>query len=449
MHPHAGAPRPAEPRELLELRHIRLNGGTQSRASIDPATVETYADAYTAGAFLPPIVVYFDGEDYWLADGFHRVHAAERAELEEIEVEIRQGTQRDAILHSVGANAEHGLRRTRADKRRAVETLLRDPEWSTWSNRAIAEAAKVHHELVAQVRRDIGAPASTVQLADPPGARTGRDGKTYPAPNIDQVQRAVAAAPPPEGPRPVPSAPAPRPPAPVVETPRADAPAGAGVPLEVELQEEPAPAELPNNERAPFDAYWTPFATALACVRWLARTYELPVHLTAVEPAVGRGAWVDALHQVLPASVVDRCDVDPKAPGLGGLMLSEQGIATDWLGRGEANQIGWHRRLELGWGLCIGNRPYTGSLAAWVETSLERAPLVAYLERETITGTEGRLPWWLAHRPAWVCKVIPRPKWEGPGARSSADFGDSVLIVWTREPVTETRWDWIDASEAR
>jgi hypothetical protein len=42
------------------------------------------------------------------------------------------------VLYTVGANATHGLRRSNADKRRAVSMLLDDPEWAQWSNLAIA-----------------------------------------------------------------------------------------------------------------------------------------------------------------------------------------------------------------------------------------------------------------------------------------------------------------------
>ena len=68
------------------------------------------------GATFPAVLVFYDGQDYWLADGFHRIHAAHKAELTQIAVEVRQGSRREAVLYSVGANANHGLRRTNADK---------------------------------------------------------------------------------------------------------------------------------------------------------------------------------------------------------------------------------------------------------------------------------------------------------------------------------------------
>ena len=131
------------------------DGGAQMRAEMKPDVVLDYAEDMAAGAIFPPVVVYFDGTEYWLADGFHRVAAARKIERETIEAEVREGTARDAIIHGIGANASHGLRRTQADKRRAVERLVRDEEWGKWSNRKIAEVAKVDHKTVAKVRRDL------------------------------------------------------------------------------------------------------------------------------------------------------------------------------------------------------------------------------------------------------------------------------------------------------
>nr|WP_244557034.1 hypothetical protein [Fulvimarina manganoxydans] len=66
--------------------------------------------------------------------------------------DIRQGTRRDAILHSVGANATHGMRRTNADKRRAVTRLLEDAEWAAWSDREIARRCGVSQPFVGSMR---------------------------------------------------------------------------------------------------------------------------------------------------------------------------------------------------------------------------------------------------------------------------------------------------------
>lgn len=136
----------------LTLADIRINGGTQSRASIDKQVVGDYADAILAGDTFPPLVVYHDGANYWLADGFHRYEAYARAKIDQVAADVRQGTQRDAILFSVSANAVHGLRRTNDDKRRAVLTLLNDKEWSKWSDREIARRCAVHHDLVGKLR---------------------------------------------------------------------------------------------------------------------------------------------------------------------------------------------------------------------------------------------------------------------------------------------------------
>lgn len=136
----------------INIADVRVNGGTQSRAAIDRGVVSEYADAIKGGATFPPITVYFDGVSYWLADGFHRYEAYALAQVYDAPADIRQGTQRDAILFSVGANASHGLRRTNDDKRRAVQTLLNDPEWSAWSDREVARACGVSHTFVAGQR---------------------------------------------------------------------------------------------------------------------------------------------------------------------------------------------------------------------------------------------------------------------------------------------------------
>jgi hypothetical protein len=141
--------------KVLPLSSILIDEELQSRVELHQQTLEEYTEAYAQGVEFPPVIVFHDGEQYFLSDGFHRVKAAIAAGLTEIPVEVKHGTKRDAILYSVGANAKHGLRRTNADKRRAVMTLLGDSEWKQWSDREIARQCGVGNKFVGDVRRSL------------------------------------------------------------------------------------------------------------------------------------------------------------------------------------------------------------------------------------------------------------------------------------------------------
>ena len=153
----------------MDISKIRTDGGTQPRATVDDALVTEYAEAMSTDAIFPPVTVFHDGTDHWLADGFHRVRAARQIGKDEIEADIRQGTQRDAILYSVGANAAHGQRRTNPDKKRSVLRLLEDDEWAKWSDREIARQCVVSAPFVATVKESL-----TVNSYSEPGPTAER-----------------------------------------------------------------------------------------------------------------------------------------------------------------------------------------------------------------------------------------------------------------------------------
>jgi hypothetical protein len=142
-------------RTVLKLCEIRIDGGMQPRAELSEAAVAEYAEAMEDGAKLPPVTVFFDRASYWLGDGYHRYHAHRQIGRMEIEVDLHEGSRRDAILHAVGANAAHGLRRTNADKRRSVALLLDDDEWSKWSDNEIAKRCAVSQPFVGSARSSL------------------------------------------------------------------------------------------------------------------------------------------------------------------------------------------------------------------------------------------------------------------------------------------------------
>ena len=154
---------------ILNLDKIRIDCGTQARAALNLETVNEYSEAILAGAVFPSVTVFFDGSEYYLADGFHRYLATKSAGAPGIDANVTNGTLRDAILYSLSANNDHGLRRTNADKRKAVVTMLEDFEWQDWSDREIAKFCKVGHPLVGQIRKELGTTPDKVKFE--------RDGK--------------------------------------------------------------------------------------------------------------------------------------------------------------------------------------------------------------------------------------------------------------------------------
>lgn len=154
------------PISYLVLDEIRRDGGTQPRAAIDLKHVKLLEEQMEDGKELEPVIVFHDGSAYWLADGFHRFCAHRNRDRVEIACIIHSGSQRDAILYSVGANADHkpALPRSREDKRRAIMTLLQDSEWGKWSDREIARQCKVSDKTVGSLRKSICGNSADTQL---------------------------------------------------------------------------------------------------------------------------------------------------------------------------------------------------------------------------------------------------------------------------------------------
>lgn len=164
-----------QPREAINLTAVGEYALAMAKESV-------YRDAGLPVTPFPPVVAFHERNDqghdlYWLADGWHRILAAEEAGRSTFAVEIHQGGIFDAVLYAAGANARHGLNRSNRDKRRAVRMLLDHPTVirEEWGNARIGHAASVSDTMVKNMRREreqeLGLPPST--------ERRGQDGKLY------------------------------------------------------------------------------------------------------------------------------------------------------------------------------------------------------------------------------------------------------------------------------
>lgn len=180
----------------VTLDSIRHDANTQVRAKIDESVVDTYAEAMKDEALrakFPPIVLFHDGNQHYLADGFHRTLAAQRIGLKEIAAEIRKGTAQDALWFALGANVLHGKQLTREDKRHAIILALKT--WPDKSQGQIADQIGCSREWIGEVKRRLEV---TSTLPAEPSRVIGKDGKSYPAslPKKEvEVESAVAPLP--------------------------------------------------------------------------------------------------------------------------------------------------------------------------------------------------------------------------------------------------------------
>ena len=134
----------------VALGAIAFDAGTQIRAAIDQQVVADYAEAMTNGAQFPPIVLFHDGNQHYLADGFHRFMAAQRNAFADIDAEVRPGTKEDAVWFALGANSQHGKPLTKADKSHAVALALQ--AWPDRLHKDIAAQIGCSNELVSKVK---------------------------------------------------------------------------------------------------------------------------------------------------------------------------------------------------------------------------------------------------------------------------------------------------------
>ena len=201
---------------MLKIKIEELNTrDLQTRAALNEDTVLDYAEAMERGDKFPPVTVFTDGAEYYLADGFHRVEALRRIGKKTVVAELQDGDYKAALLYALKANSTHGLRRTNADKRHALEMAWNAREHlfgGEPSQALLADTCGVSYKTVQRFLGASGmdnvqtcspaaptmptrpvrpitvengnARAGNVTFAAPPMPvrRVGRDGKTYTVP---------------------------------------------------------------------------------------------------------------------------------------------------------------------------------------------------------------------------------------------------------------------------
>lgn len=149
-------------RDRILLRRVRLDGGTQPRVEMSLELIEEIAELESPDKLRKnPVKAVYDGKWYWVWDGHHRTTGLRKGGHKEVWCEFTRGTRLDAVILSLSANADqHALRRSNADKRRAVAMALSDEDLSRLypHNTDVAKICAVTEGFVRKVRRELSPP---------------------------------------------------------------------------------------------------------------------------------------------------------------------------------------------------------------------------------------------------------------------------------------------------
>lgn len=139
------------------------------------ATVEQYREVLQSGGELPPIKLIWDGQRYYLADGFHTLEAHKLEGYHTIAAHVYEGNKRDVPVLGAWGNRSHGLAMSAPDRKRAIEMILNEPDHRAWSDRKVARIVGCHPRTVSRVRSDM----EIRGIAMPQDRQVERAGATY------------------------------------------------------------------------------------------------------------------------------------------------------------------------------------------------------------------------------------------------------------------------------
>lgn len=167
-------PSPGRPLGLLaEARNILVEtidaGPLQTRAALDEAAIQDFAERMEAGDSFPPLLCFrVEGRDrLLLAGGHHRLRAAKLAGLDTVLCRIREGSELEAFCESAADNAGHqAIRRTNQDKRACVETAIQRWPDMTFTDRELAKKLAVSHTRVSRIRAKYKASVNVATSGD-------------------------------------------------------------------------------------------------------------------------------------------------------------------------------------------------------------------------------------------------------------------------------------------
>jgi hypothetical protein len=137
-------------KKLVAVSLLKLDERLQCRESVPEETIRAYEDGWREKIEFPPVEAFEVEGELYVTDGFCRVLSAQNVGKSKVPCLVRKGSWQDAVAAACGANSQHGLPRTNADKRKAATMAIL--EFSDKPNREIARICGVSHTYIDNLR---------------------------------------------------------------------------------------------------------------------------------------------------------------------------------------------------------------------------------------------------------------------------------------------------------
>ena len=141
----------------MKLSQITIDHKLMMRVGVDQEIVDEYAQKMLDGDKFPPVIIFNDGDNNYLVEGFKRYYANKKNGFEIIDADVRMGTYDDAFDYAfVKANRGHGERYKTKDKRLQLKMAFEVPRYASKSDRELSRILDVSHTFVSKARKEEG-----------------------------------------------------------------------------------------------------------------------------------------------------------------------------------------------------------------------------------------------------------------------------------------------------
>lgn len=114
---------------LVETRTLRSLLVDEEILPTSALVVDSWRQEIESTGQCPPLIVCFDGADYWLFDGYHRLEAIRSLGFNACQVTVFHGSRRDALRRYIKDKLRSKGRDGGPTFSHCLRLLCEDPEW--------------------------------------------------------------------------------------------------------------------------------------------------------------------------------------------------------------------------------------------------------------------------------------------------------------------------------